>query len=134
MLHSSPVLYYLLASTMLYWLMLLYASMAHARCWTILGLLLAFSNRDHMPEKGRFVARADRAAKNMGENLLIFAIVVLMAVIVGAPRDKLLLGGRIFFIARLLYWPLYLAGVPYLRTLAWAVALVGVAIIGDAMW
>lgn len=129
MLQNFPILYYLLASTLLYWLMLMYASLAHARGWTVPGMILALGNRDKMPERSVAIARADRAAKNMSENLLIFAIVALAAVLIGAPRDKVLLGGQIFFFARLLYWPVYLVGIPYLRTLVWAVALGGVAVI-----
>lgn len=129
MLQNFPILSYLLASTLLYWLMLMYASLAHARGWTMPGMILALGNRDKMPERSAAIARADRAAKNMGENLLIFAIVALAAVSIGAPRDKVLLGGQIFFFARLLYWPVYLVGIPYLRTLIWAAALGGVALI-----
>ena len=134
MLQNFPVIYYLLASTLLYWLMLMYASLAHARGWTIPGMLLALGNRDKMPDRTAALGRADRAAKNMGENLLIFAIVALAAVSIGAPREKVLLGGQIFFFARLLYWPVYLVGIPYLRTLVWAVALGGVAVITMAFF
>ena len=134
MLHNFPVVYYLLASALLYWLMLMYASLAHARGWTLPGMILALGNRDTMPSRSAAVARADRAAKNMGENLLIFAIVALAAVSIGAPREKVLLGGQIFFFARLLYWPVYLVGIPYLRTVIWAIALGGVGLIVTAFF
>ncbi len=134
MLQNFPVLYYLLASVLLYWLMLLFASLYHAKGWTWPGMVLAVGSRDKMPERTLMMARADRAAKNMAENLLIFAIVTLTAVIVGAPRETTLLGGQIFFTARLIYWPLYLSGVKYVRTLIWAVALGGVAIIASAFF
>lgn len=129
MLQNFPVVYYLLASALLYWLMLLFASMAHARGWTIPGFLLALSNRDKMPDRTVMVARADRAAKNMAENLLLFAIVALTAVSIGAPREKTVLGAQIFLAARIIYWPLYLSGVAYFRTLVWAIGLVGIGII-----
>ena len=87
-----------------------------------------------MPERTHLMARADRAAKNMTENLLIFAVVAVIAVIAGAPREQTLLGGKIFFFARLLYWPLYLAGVAWLRTMTWAVALIGVALIAAGIF
>ncbi len=134
MLQNFPVLDYLLASVLLYWLMLLFASLYHAKGWTWPGMVLAVGSRDKMPERTLMMARADRAAKNMAENLLIFAIVTLTAVIVGAPRETTLLGGQIFFTARLIYWPLYLSGVKYVRTLIWAVALGGVAIIASAFF
>ena len=114
---------------LLYWVMLLFASLYHAKGWTWPGMVIAVGSRDKMPERTLMMARADRAAKNMAENLLIFAIVTLTAVIVGAPRETTLLGGQIFFAARLIYWPLYLSGIKYVRTLVWAVALGGVAII-----
>jgi len=39
-----------------------------------------------------------------------------------------LIGGWLWFIARLVYIPLYLAGIPYIRSLVWLVALIGLAI------
>lgn len=134
MLQNFPVLYYLLASVLLYWLMLLFASLYHAKGWTWPGMLLAVGSRDKMPERTLMMARADRAAKNMAENLLIFAIVALAAVIIGAPREKTLLGAQIFLGARIVYWPLYLAGVKYLRTLVWAIGLGGIAIIASTFF
>lgn len=133
MLQNFPVLYYLLGSTLLYWVMLLFASLAHSRGYTVAGFLLAVGNRDNMPDRNAFMARADRAAKNMAENLLIFAIVALAAVVVGGQRDLALLGAQIFFFARIVYWPLYLAGVKYARTAVWSVALAGVGLIVVSM-
>ena len=133
MMQNFPILYYLLAATLLYWLMLLFASLAHARGYTVAGFLLALGNRDSMPDRNVFMARADRAAKNMSENLLIFAIVALASVSVGGQRDLALTGAQIFLIARLVYWPIYLAGVKYVRTAVWGVALVGVVLIVISM-
>jgi uncharacterized MAPEG superfamily protein len=64
------------------------------------------------------MARADRAAKNMTDYLLIFTAVIVAAILAGAPREQTLLGGQIFFFARLIYWPLYMAGISWLRTLS----------------
>ena len=38
-------------------------------------------------------------------------------------------GATIFFWARLIYWPVYMAGIIYLRTLVWGVSIVGIAMI-----
>jgi uncharacterized MAPEG superfamily protein len=133
MLQNFPILYYLLGSTLLYWLMLLFASLAHSRGYTVAGFLLALGNRDNMPERNALMARADRAAKNMGENLLIFAIVALASISVGGQRDLALTGAQIFLVARLLYWPIYLFGVKYVRTVIWGVALVGVGLVVVSM-
>lgn len=133
MLQQNPILYYLLASVLLYWVMLLFASLYHAKGWTLPGMGLAVGSRDKMPERTVVMARADRAAKNMSENLIIFTAVALTAVVSGAPKAQTLLGAQIFFFARVIYWPLYLTGVPWLRTAVWAVSLTGVLIIAIAM-
>ncbi|MFZ5627692.1 MAG: MAPEG family protein [Spirochaetota bacterium] len=133
MLQENPSLLYLLYSALLYWGMLLFASLAHARGWTLPGMKIAMGNRDNLPPEPRWVGRAHRAARNMGENLLIFAVVVIVAVWAKAPHDSVTTGAQIFFFARLAYFAVYLAGIPYLRTVVWAVALGGIAIIAGAV-
>ena len=39
------------------------------------------------------------------------------------------LGAQLYFWARVVYVPLYLAGIPYLRSLAWAVSVAGVLMV-----
>lgn len=121
--------HYLLASASLTVAQLLGASMLRAKAWTPSGLKLAFGNRERMPEAGALAGRADRAAKNMLENMvLLLAVVVAAQAIAGSSErssERLALGAAIFFWARVAYVPLYLAGVQYARTLAWAVALAG---------
>ncbi len=132
MLQNFPVLYFLLASVLLYWVMLLFASLYHVKGWTWPGMLLAFGSRDKLPDRTLTMARADRAAKNMGENLIIFTAVALTAVVAGAAREQTTLGAQIFFYSRVIYWPLYLSGVAYFRTLIWAISLAGIALIALA--
>jgi len=43
--------------------------------------------------------------------------------------SRLELGAALFFWSRLAYFPVYLAGIPYVRTALWAVAVVGMAMI-----
>jgi uncharacterized MAPEG superfamily protein len=49
-----------------------------------------------------------------------------------APQAAL--GATIFFWARLVYWPVYLAGIVYLRTLIWFVSLFGLFLILKEVW
>lgn len=133
MLQENPSLSYLLYSALLYWGMLLFASLAHARCWTFAGMKIVMGNRDNLPPEPLWVGRAHRAARNMGENLMIFAIVVIVAVLAKAPHDSVTTGAQIFFYARLTYFAVYLVGIPYLRTAVWAVALGGIGIIAGAV-
>ena len=93
------------------------------------GAMKLFSNRDDMPVITGWGGRAVRAHENMIENLLPFAALVLVAVAVGKTNNMTLLGAQLFFWARLAYAVIYLAGVVYLRTAAWAVSLAGMVLI-----
>jgi uncharacterized MAPEG superfamily protein len=110
--------------------MLLVAALARERFWTMHGLHAAFGNRDGAAQPSPFAARADRAARNMAENLLLFAAVLLAAFLAGVPAGKLAIPSMLFVGARLIYAPLYWAGVTYVRTLAWAVSVFGLLWIG----
>jgi uncharacterized MAPEG superfamily protein len=120
----------LIASALLTWVMLLVASLARSHGWTIPGMKIAFGNRDDLPEPTAFAGRAQRAAANMVENLALFAALLLGASLAGTTRDALVPGCTIFVISRVVYAPLYWAGVRYVRTLVWSVSLVGLAWIG----
>jgi uncharacterized MAPEG superfamily protein len=111
------------------WLLVLVASLVRARAWTPIGMLAAFSNREGMPEAHDFAGRTDRAAKNMLENLVFFTALALVAVVGGVNSPEVELGARIFFWARLVYIPIYMIGIPYLRTATWLVSVVGMAMI-----
>jgi uncharacterized MAPEG superfamily protein len=121
-------------SAVLAWLMLLTASLLRSKGWTAAGMEVALGNRDHVPEPTALAGRADRAARNMLENLALFTTVVLAAQMSGKLSAHTQLGASIFFWARLAYWPTYLAGVIYLRTAIWFVSIIGLALIVAAMW
>ena len=129
----SADLNWLLASAILTWLMLLAASLLRARGWTPAGMKIAFGNRDDLPAPTPMAGRADRAAKNMLENLLLFALLVLAAHAAGKADARVAQGAALFFWGRLAYAPLYWLGIPYLRTLAWLVAVIGMAMIVFAL-
>jgi uncharacterized MAPEG superfamily protein len=115
----------LLAAVFLTWASLMLAATLRSRSWTAEGSKLAFSNRDAMPEPSPLAARADRAAKNNVENLLLFAAAFMAARVSGAPPERLLLGAHLFVWGRCLYVAVYLAGIPYLRTAVWLVSVIG---------
>jgi uncharacterized MAPEG superfamily protein len=70
-------------------------------------------------------ARMDRALRNFLETFPFFAAAALAVVLTGRSSDETALGAQVYFWARLLYIPLYAAGIPYLRTLVWAASLWG---------
>ena len=93
------------------------------------GLMTAFGNRENLPELPGWAGRAVRANENMAQNLVVFAAVVLSVVAIGQTNNMTLLGAQLFFWARLAYAVVYIAGVPWLRTLVWTVSVVGMILI-----
>ena len=126
-------LYYLAASAILTFLMVLLASLIRARAWTMAGTLIALGNRENLPPATPLSGRADRAAKNMLEGMLLFVAVMLAAQLAGVVGPRVALGAQLFFWARLVYFPVYLAGIAYVRTAVWAVSIVGLGIIVSAL-
>jgi uncharacterized MAPEG superfamily protein len=86
-------------------------------------------NRDPAPIFTGWAGRAQRAHRNMLESLPLFAALVLIAVFAGKANAMTLIGAQLFFWARLAYWLIYLAGIPWLRTLAWIVSFAGLILI-----
>ena len=72
--------------------------------------------------KGLTYGRAERATANYIENLVPF-VALDLALIATAHTGGL--GATIWIIGRIAYLPLYLTGVVYFRTAAWALSLVG---------
>ena len=93
------------------------------------GLPTLAGNREGMPEIKGWGGRAARAHRNMLENLVLFAALVLVAVVADKTNGTTLLGAQIFLYARIAYALVYIAGIPWLRTGVWAVSVVGLAMI-----
>jgi uncharacterized MAPEG superfamily protein len=70
-------------------------------------------------------ARAARASWNFLETFPFFAALVLAVVIAGKNTHHTELGTELYFWGRVAYLPIYLLGIPYLRTLVWALSLIG---------
>ena len=69
-----------------------------------------------------YYGRATRALANYVENLVPFAALDLGLVVFNHAGGY---GATLWIVARILYIPLYLLGVPYLRSLAWGASLIG---------
>ena len=61
----------------------------------------------------------------MHEALPVFLALALLNMIVGTAAAPAVTGATMFLIARVLYVGVYMAGVPVVRTLLWAVSWVG---------
>ncbi len=89
------------------------------------GLVYGIGNRDQPEPLSRWGERALRAHRNMLENLPPFAALVLVAQVAGVSNEATALGAVLFFWGRVAHAIIYIAGLPYLRTVAFAVALIG---------
>jgi uncharacterized MAPEG superfamily protein len=96
---------------------------------TQVGMPPLMGNRQGLAEFTGWVGRAHRAHHNMLESLVLFGALVLVAHAAGREDATTALGAQIFLWGRLAYAVIYIAGIPYLRTAAWTVAFVGLAMI-----
>jgi uncharacterized MAPEG superfamily protein len=120
----------LVYSAILTFAMFLTAAAAKGRYWTMEGMIFGMGNRDTFPVTSPLAARADRAAKNMIEGMVLFGAVVIAAQGMGVSNESTTLGATLFFWSRVVYFPVYVAGIPWVRTGVWAVGLIGTVIIG----
>ena len=120
-------------SAILTLVMVLVASAFCAKVWAPGGVMIAFGNREDVPMPLGMAGRAQRAAWNMMEAMMMFLALVLAASIAGKSAQAAY-GATIFFWARLVYWPVYLAGIIFLRTLIWFVSLFGLFLILKEVW
>ena len=93
------------------------------------GLMPLFGNREGMPEIKGWGGRAVRAHRNMLESLLLFGALVLVLAVTGKSNSMTVLGAQLFFWGRVAYAAIYVAGIAYLRTAAWAVSIIGLVLI-----
>ena len=97
------------------------------------GLAWGFGNREVAAELPAWGERAVRAQRNMIENLIPFAALVLAAHAAGVSNEATARGAMLFFWGRLAFAAIYIAGIPYLRTVAFVVALAGLFEIAGAL-
>lgn len=115
-------------AAILTWLMIMVASGLKAN-W---NLPIMFGNREALPEQSPMAGRAQRAASNMLENMVMFIAVVFVASFAHGHHDRIVLGARLFFWARLAYFPVYLFGVTYVRTGLYFVSMAGMGLMLSA--
>jgi uncharacterized MAPEG superfamily protein len=90
--------------------------------------------RDEAKPVGLVAARLGRACANFLETFPLFAAALLACWAAGKMGPQTLWGSMLYVIARAVFVPLYAAGIPVLRTLAWAVSLVGLILVITAFF
>jgi uncharacterized MAPEG superfamily protein len=84
---------------------------------------------DEMPPLRGIAGRLQRALHNFLETFPLFAVAVLIADATNRHGWLAFWGSQIYFYARVIYLPLYAAGLPVVRTLVWLVATLGIVMV-----
>lgn len=129
----NPLLTLVIHMAVVTWLSILAASLIRVKGWTLPGTLLAFGNRDNLPEASALAGRAERTARNTLENFVLFAAIALVAHAAAPQSPRILSGAQVFFWSRLLFIPVYYAGIKYLRTVVWLASIAGLGMMVYAL-
>jgi uncharacterized MAPEG superfamily protein len=81
------------------------------------------------PSVSPLAARMLRAFGNFKETFVFFAVAVLAVTLLGKANANSALGAQIYFWARLVYVPVYAAGIPVVRTLIWGASIAGLVMV-----
>jgi uncharacterized MAPEG superfamily protein len=82
-----------------------------------------------MPPLSGVAGRLARALRNFLETFPLFVAAVLIAHVANVHNGLTLWGAVLYLAGRIAYLPLYGFGVPYVRSLAWNVATIGIVLI-----
>ena len=90
------------------------------------GLDYNVSNRDEGRQPASVTAqRAKRALANFLETYPAFVALALALAVTGKSGGIGATGALVWIVARALFFPIYVVGIPFVRTLAWAASIVG---------
>jgi len=89
------------------------------------GLDVMAGHRDDMKAPSAWQARTKRCVDNHREGLILFAPLILVAAHLGISNDLTVWGAQMFFYSRVAHAAVYLAGLPKIRPLVWAVGIIG---------
>jgi uncharacterized MAPEG superfamily protein len=89
---------------------------------------------ERLQVKGPVAGRAERALRNYLETFPALVGLALALVVLGKTGGLGETGAWIWFLARLVYIPLYLGGIPYIRSLVWTVSALGLTLMFVALF
>ncbi len=89
------------------------------------GFVYSATSRDHEPPPNIWTARGNKALRNFLETYPVFIALAVAIELSGRTEPVTQWGAHIWFWSRWVYLPLYVLGVPYLRTMIWCVAAIG---------
>jgi uncharacterized MAPEG superfamily protein len=82
-----------------------------------------------LPPPNEMTGRTARAQANFQETFPIAIVALLSVVLAGKTSATTALGGWIWLGARVVYLPLYMAGIRVVRTIVWTIGMIGLAMV-----
>ncbi len=89
------------------------------------GFIFSATSRDNEPPPNIWTARGNKALRNFLETYPAFIALAVTIELSGRSEPLTQWGAQIWFWLRWVYLPLYVFGVPYVRSLVWSVAGIG---------
>ncbi|THV22402.1 MAPEG family protein [Peteryoungia ipomoeae] len=77
---------------------------------------------------GKLAGRAARASSNFRETYPAFVALAAGLLVTGETDGLGLAGAVVWFVGRIAYYPLYLAGIPYIRSFVWLGSMAGLGL------
>jgi uncharacterized MAPEG superfamily protein len=87
-----------------------------------------------MPPLNAVAGRLQRASQNFLETFPLFAVIVLIADAVNRHGSLTVWGSELYFVCRVIYLPLYAAGIPIARSVVWTAASLGIFMVLIALF
>lgn len=78
--------------------------------------------------------RSERAFRNMLETFPVFVALAIAVVVAGLSSPTTVLGSQIYVVARIFYLPAYVVHIPFVRSLVWAAAFLGILMTGAPLF
>ncbi len=94
------------------------------------GFGWGLGSRDSKVDLTAKQGRANRTVSNHIEGMLLFVPLALIVEQAALSTHLTALGASLYFAGRVAYAPLYLLGVPYLRSVAWGISVIGILLVG----
>lgn len=92
------------------------------------GVKFANTARDNEEAPNVLTARGEKALRNFLETYAVFIALAVATELSGRSDGLTQWGTAIWFVARIVYLPLYLTGVVNIRSLVWLISAIGLAL------
>ncbi len=99
-----------------------------------IGVTTALGSRDNLPERDNLLGvRGERANHNCKETLPWALGLLVLVQAVGVTNEMTALGAWMYFWGRVFYLPIYVLGLPLVRSFAYFSALIGLGLMASQL-